>query len=61
MPAAREPEMVYYSTNLNAHLHYDLGDDSYHLSGADKIFDNRLFGMCPIPIVNKDMILKSLT
>ena len=48
--------------NLYAHFLYELGDESYHPLGADKVSVNRLFGMfhANTPKHNKEVILKSL-
>ena len=49
--------------DLYAHFHYELSDQSYYPAGAEKISDNRLFGMFNVstPQHNKDVILSSLT
>ena len=48
--------------NLYAHFLYELGDESYHPLGADKVCENRLFEMfhANTPEHNKEVILKSL-
>jgi len=48
--------------NLYAHFHYELGDNSYHPPGSEKLSDDRLFGMFHAnnPQHNKDVILCSL-
>ena len=48
--------------NLYAHFLYELGDDSFYPSGADKVSENRLFGMfhANTPEHNKEVVLKSL-
>ena len=48
--------------DLYEHFHQNLGDASYHPSGASPVSDNRLFGMfhsCT-PSHNKDVILESM-
>ena len=49
--------------DLYAHFHYELGDESYYPPGAEKVSDNRLFGMfhASTPQHNKEVILSSLS
>ena len=65
----KAPRAIVYCRTLNscadlyAYFHSELGDKSYFPDGAQKISDNRIFGMfhsCT-PQHNKDVILKSLT
>ena len=66
---SRAPRIIVYCrsldvcANLYAHFHYELGDDSYYPSGADRISDHRLFGVfhANTPQHNKEVILRSLT
>ena len=49
--------------NLYAHFGYELGDDcSYYPENAERISDNRLYGMyhAKSPSHNKDVVLKSM-
>ena len=63
------PRAIVYCRTLNscadlyAYFHFELGDKSYFPDGAQKISDDRLFGMfhSSTPQHNKDIILKSLT
>ena len=65
---SRAPRVLVYCCPLDtcailyAHFLYELGDDSYHSSGADKVCENRLFSMyqANTPDHNKEVILKSL-
>ena len=49
-------------SELYAHFHYELGDDSYYPPGSPHLSDHRLFGMfhAKTPLYNKDVILQSL-
>ena len=49
--------------DLYAYFHYELGDQSYYPPGAERISDNRPFGMfhASTPQHNKDVILSSLS
>ena len=66
---SKAPRVVIYCrsldmcANLYAHFLYELGDESYYPLGADKVSDNRLFGMfhANTPEHNKEVILKSLS
>ena len=65
---AQAPRVLIYCRSLNtcsdlyAHFHYTLGDDSYYPPGSPQVSDNRLFGMyhSNTPEHNKDVIMKSL-
>lgn len=64
----KAPRVIIYCRTLNmcadlyAHFHYELEDASYYPPGAEKISDNRLFGMfhSNTKQYNKDVVLKSL-
>ena len=49
--------------DLYAHFHYELNDLSYYPPGAERISDNRIFGMyhASTPQHNKEVILSSLS
>ena len=49
--------------DLYAHFHFELGDGSYYPPGAERVSDNRLFGMfhANTPQHNKEVVLSSLT
>ena len=62
------PRVIIYCRTLDmcadlyAHFHFELGDSSYYPLGAEKISDNRLFGMFHASTLqhNKEVILSSL-
>lgn len=62
------PRVIVYCRSLDvcadlyAHFHYELGDESYYPPGAEKVSNNRLFGMfhANTPLHNKEVVLNSL-
>ena len=65
----KSPRIIIYCRSLNtcselyAYFLYELGEKSYYPDGAEKISDNRIFGMfhAHTPEYNKEVILKSLS
>ena len=65
----KSPRIIIYCRSLNlcselyAYFLYELGEKAYYPDGAEKVSNNRLFGMfhAHTPEYNKEVILKSLS